>query len=419
MLPSQLNMSDVVLNKVFRECNENKSRYKVVMGGAGSGKSVNVAMDFIAKLSNPMYYGANLLVVRGCEQSHGQSTFAELNKAVNALGVQDLWEIKTGNLKMQNKYTGSVIYFRGCNDQRALERLKSITTKQGKLCWVWIEEATELRQSDLEIIDDRLRGELPPNLYYQITMTFNPVSATHWIKSAFWDSQDPNIFKCHTTYLDNKFIDKQYAERMERRKLTDPQGYKIYALGEWGVTDGLIFQNWETGTYKDKDFDNLSIGTDFGFNHAHATLLLGERDGNIYVLRECVCRGKTKSEIIGNLSKSKIPKKVPMYCDSAEPASIKEFRNGGYLAMPVEKEPNSVKAQIDWLKDRKIFVDGRCVNFLKEIQQYRWQQDRVSGEYIDTPITINDDCIAALRYGIEPWRKNRGLKTMTKGELSL
>lgn len=231
-------MSEIVLNKAFKECNENRCRYKLVMGGAGSGKSTNVAMDYIAKLSNPMNYGANLLVVRASEHSHAQSTFAELDKAITALGVRDIWEVRTSNLTMRNKYTDSVIYFRGCNDQRALERLKSITCKSGKLCWVWIEEATELRQTDVDIIDDRLRGELPENLYYQITMTFNPVSATHWIKSVFWDSTDPNIYRCHTTYLDNKFIDPQYAERMERRKLTDPQGYKIYALGEWGVTEG-------------------------------------------------------------------------------------------------------------------------------------------------------------------------------------
>lgn len=412
-------MSNIVLNKAFKECNESKARYKVVMGGAGSGKSVNTAMDFIAKLSNPFNIGANLLVVRSCEQSHRQSTFSELRKAVEIMGLSEIWDIREYNMTFRNIYTGSEILFRGCSDERARERLKSVTSATGKLCWVWIEEATELRQSDVEIIDDRLRGELPDNLYYQITMTFNPVSATHWIKKVYWDSTDKNIFKCHTTYLDNKFIDEQYSERMERRKETDPQGYKIYALGEWGVTDGLIFTNWTAGTYKAKDFDNLSIGTDFGFNHNHATLLLGEKDGDVYVLQEFVTNKKTKSEIIKRLNLLKIPKNVPMYCDSAEPASIREFRQAGYKALPVVKEPNSVKAQISWLKDRHIYVDGRCIQTMKELQQYRYIQDRVSGEYTDDPITVNDDCIAGLRYGIEPWRKNKALRTMRKGDLGL
>lgn len=409
----------VVFNKAFKECNESRARYKVVMGGAGSGKSTNVAMDYILKLSDPAYTGSNLLVVRSCEQSHGQSTFVELSRAIEQFGLQKMWDIKPSILLMRNKNTGSVIYFRGCNDQKAIERLKSIQVKKGKLCWVWIEEATELRQNDLEIIDDRLRGVLPANLYYQITMTFNPVSATHWIKKVYWDSSDPNIFKCHTTYKDNKFIDPQYAIRMERRKETDPQGYKVYALGEWGVTEGLILRNYEVGSYDPAAFDRICLGTDFGFNHLHATLMLAYKDDNVYILRECVCKEMTKGEILKKLAQKKMPKNKPMYCDSAEPASIKEFRNSGYMAMPVSKEQNSVHGQINWLKQRKIFIDGSCVNTLKEIQQYRYVQDKVTGEYTDEPITVGDDCMAALRYGIEQWRKNKTIQTLSKGVLSL
>lgn len=408
-----------VFNKAFKDCNESKARYKIVMGGAGSGKSTNTAMDYILKLSSEKYRGANLLVVRSCEQSHSQSTFVELSRAIEQLGLKSVWEIKSSTLIMRNKQTDSVIYFRGCSDQKAIERLKSIQVKKGKLCWVWIEEATELRQNDIEIIDDRLRGVLPPNLYYQITMTFNPVSAQHWIKKVFWDSTDHDIFKCHTTYLDNKFIDEAYARRMERRKETDPQGYKIYALGEWGVTEGLIFKNFTVGTYNMNDFDKICIGTDFGFNHLHATLILGFKDEDIYILKECVCREMTKAEILRRMDKMKIPKNKPMYCDSAEPASIKEFRQAGYLAMPVVKEPNSVHAQLDWLKQRHIYVDGSCVNTLKELGQYRYVQDKITGEYTDEPITVGDDCMAALRYGVEQWRKNKGLKTLPKGVLNI
>ena len=64
---------------------------------------------------------------------------------------------------------------------------------------MWIEEATELSQADVEIIDDRLRGELPPGLFYQIKMTFNPVSATHWIKAAYFDHIDADVLTHHST----------------------------------------------------------------------------------------------------------------------------------------------------------------------------------------------------------------------------
>lgn len=80
---------------------------------------------------------------------------------------------------MTCKLTGSEIIFKGFNDIKAKEKIKSIQVANGKLTWIWAEEATELRFEDLQILDDRLRGILPPNLYYQITLTFNPISAQH------------------------------------------------------------------------------------------------------------------------------------------------------------------------------------------------------------------------------------------------
>ena len=116
------------------------------------------------------------------------------------------------------------------NDEKQREKLKSITFQKGKLTDVWLEEATEFTQADLEIIDDRLRGELPEGLFYQIRMTFNPVNRNHWIKRVFFDLPDENVLCHHSTYLNNRFIDDAYRRRMERRKLVDPEGYRIYGL---------------------------------------------------------------------------------------------------------------------------------------------------------------------------------------------
>jgi len=202
-------MGEMIVNEIFREANESKHRYKVMLGSAGSGKSVNAAQNYIYKLSMTAYAGCNLLVVRGVEVAHQNSTFAELTGAIDRMGLADIWESKLNPLTLRNKLTGNTIIFRGCNDQRAIERLKSLTVPKGKITWVWIEEATELRASDLNIINDRLRGQLPPGHFYQITLTFNPVSASHWIKANLWDRDDPDIFKHKSTYLDNRFIDEE------------------------------------------------------------------------------------------------------------------------------------------------------------------------------------------------------------------
>ncbi|WP_447515067.1 phage terminase large subunit, partial [Clostridioides difficile] len=100
--------------------------------------------------------------------------------------------------------TGNSIIFRGVNDAKQREKLKSINFSKGKLTWVWCEEATELMESDIDILDDRLRGILTnPNLYYQMTFTFNPVSAIHWIKRKYFDYKNDDIFTHHSTYLQN------------------------------------------------------------------------------------------------------------------------------------------------------------------------------------------------------------------------
>ncbi|MDR1663932.1 MAG: PBSX family phage terminase large subunit [Clostridiales bacterium] len=412
-------MANAQFNAVFKEANETRKRYRVLMGGAGSGKSVNTAMDYITKLSDPKYKGCSLLVVRAAEASHLNSTFAELSRAIIRLGLESVWTIKTSSMQMENRFTGNYILFRGCNDLRALERLKSVTVPSGKLCWIWVEEANEIKANDFEILDDRLRGKLPDGFFFQITTTFNPVSASHWLKSRLWDYDDKNTFRHKSTYLDNRFIDDEYRERMERRKTVDPAGYQIYALGNWGEIGGVIFTNIEICDLYEKRFDSFSLGVDFGFNHASVCLLVAHYDGDIYILREVYAKGKTNAEFIDLLDRAKIPRHVLMFCDSAEPDRIKELRQAGYKAYPVKKEPNSVMRQIEWLQQRKIYIDGDCTNMKREIQSYRYKKDNRTGENIDEPLEYDDDCIAALRYSIESQRKLVALKSMNKSVLGI
>ena len=412
-------MSSAYFNRIFKDANESRERYRVMLGSAGSGKSVNVAQDYILKLSSREYTGCSLLVVRGVEVSHLNSTYAELTGAISRLGLWPVWDSKLNPLTIRNKTNGNLIIFRGCSDQRAIERLKSVTVPDGKITWVWIEEATELRDTDFDVIDDRLRGKLPEGHFYQITLTFNPINAGHWIKSKLWDYESPDVFKHKSTYLDNRHIDTEYKARMLRRKELDPEGYQVYGLGEWGETGGLVFPNISVGDYRGREFEQFTLGTDFGFNHNHATLLIGWIDAEPYVLSEVVVSGKTTAEIIELCDRAQMPKNVLMFCDSAEPDRIKEFKKAGYKAYPVSKEKNSVSNQISWLKNRKIYIDGRCQNLQKEIQAYKWRKDPTTGEYLDEPVRFNDDCVKALIYGCEPVRKAVRVKSMKKGELGL
>jgi phage terminase large subunit len=219
-------------NPIFKEVDRSKKRYIVMKGSAGSGKSVDTAQHYILRLMTDP--GRNLLCVRKADVTNRDSTFAELQAAIFRLfGDQwrKYWYVNQSNMIIECKLNGNRIIFRGCKDDKQREKLKSITVKNGKLTDIWCEEATELTAADLSILDDRLRGELPPGQFYQIRLTFNPVSASHWIKRDFFDRPDPDVLTHHSTYLDNRFIDEAYHKRMERRKEIDPQGYQVYGLG--------------------------------------------------------------------------------------------------------------------------------------------------------------------------------------------
>lgn len=402
---------NIQANPCFKQVNRSKKRYIVMKGSAGSGKSVDTAQNYILRLMQDK--GRNLVCIRKSDITNRDSTFAELTGAVYRMfgdKAEQYWKIGQSPLKLTCNANGNQIIFRGMNDEKQREKLKSITFQRGKLTDVWCEEATELTQADVEIIDDRLRGELPEGQFYQIRMTFNPVNKNHWIKKVFFDLPDQNVLTHHSTYLMNRFIDEAYKARMERRKLVDPEGYQIYGLGEWGEIGGLILHNWEVADISQNlnDYDDIAIGQDFGFNHANAILLLGLRDDNIYIIDEIYLFEKDTSEIIQAAIAHALPTNKDMWCDSAEPDRIKMWKKGGYhRAKGVDKggSVGSVKAQIDWLKQRKIYVHPHCVNTIKEMQQWKWKEDEKTGEYLDEPVPFQDDAMAALRYGVESWRK--------------
>lgn len=406
-------------NRVFKAPDQSQKRYIVMKGSAGSGKSVDTAQHYILRLmSDP---GRNLLCVRKSDVTNRDSTFAELQGAIfRMFGEQykKYWYINSSDMRLECIANHNQIFFRGVNDEKQREKLKSIAVKRGKLTDVWIEEATELTQSDFEIIDDRLRGELPKGQFYQIRLTFNPVSSSHWIKKHFFDRADPDVFTHHSTYKDNRFIDNAYYRRMERRKEVDPDGYRIYGLGEWGEVGGLILTNYVVEDFdtSPERFDYMVNSQDFGYNHADCIGEVGFKDGELYLCREIYEFEKDTGELIELADKRGFNKSLTMWCDSAEPDRIKMWRKAGYKARGVKKEPNSVRAQIDYLKLHKIHIHPSCINTIKEIQQWKWKKNEKTNEYLDEPVNFFDDAMAMLRYSIEEERKPKArLNILTGG----
>ena len=406
-----LRLRETLMNSCFADVNAFRGRYRILMGGAGSGKSCNLAQDYLLKLLDSHHAGANLLVVRKTLKSHRNSTFAELEAAGKRICGENMTrylKFSKHPLQIQCVSTGNSILFAGMHDDRQREAVKSIQAQQGKICWIWCEEATALEQKDIEILDDRLRGELASPLFYQLSMSFNPTNAAHWLRRRFFDGpQHPDTLIHHSTYRDNRFIDPAYAQRMERRAATDPDGYRVYALGQWGEgqrTQILPHYEVQPCSKEATAYPAMAMGCDFGFNHPNVTLLLAYKDECIYICDELVLRGHDGEEVAERMERQ-FDKRWILWCDSAEPDRIRRLKTRGWKARGVKKGAGSVHDQIDWLKGRRLIVDPQCSHTIGELQSWCWKRDPRSGELLDEPVNHHDDAMAALRYGTEGWRQ--------------
>ena len=205
------------------------SRYLVLMGGGGSGKSVFAGRKLLERVT--MEPGHRWLVCRKVAKTLRDSCFAQLRGQIAEHYPDAGATIKTGDLEISFA-NGSVILFAGLDD---VEKLKSIYNITG----IWIEEASELLEEDFNQLDIRLRGET--KYYKQIILSFNPISITHWLKRRFFDTQDPRATTHRSTYKDNRFLDEEAIRTLEAFKDSDPYYYQVYCLGEWGVTGKTVF----------------------------------------------------------------------------------------------------------------------------------------------------------------------------------
>jgi phage terminase large subunit len=228
-----ISISKKVFNKAFIPYLDNDKRYLVFYGGAGSGKSFFVVERFIYKMLKEKMF--NLLVVRKTGKSNRDSTFALFKQVISKWKLYKHFKINESDLRIKCMLNNNEIVFAGLDD---VEKLKSITFSKGELTTVWIEEASEVLESDFNQLDVRLRGK---GTKKQIVISFNPIDINHWLKKRFFDRQDDNIEIFHSTYKDNDFLDDDYKRLLESYKDTDEYYYNVYCLGMWGVLGKTVF----------------------------------------------------------------------------------------------------------------------------------------------------------------------------------
>ena len=312
----------------------------------------------------------------------------------------------------------SKIIFKGIDDP---EKLKSISGIDD----IMIEEATEITLDDFTQLNLRLRSKAENQ---QITLCFNPVSKTNWCyKHWFANGTPEDTCIVHTTWYDNKFLPQSYIDSLEQMKVTNPVYYKIYALGEFATLSKLVYNNWKVEDFNWKEVHRRGntralFGLDFGYINdptAFICTLVDTTNKKLYVFDEHYEKGLLNDEIAKIITNKGYSKEI-ITADSAEQKSIEEIRKSGIRRIkPARKGKDSVLNGIQYLNQYEIIVHPSCTNLKEELENYCWDRDKNTNEYINKPVDSYNHLLDALRYAVEELSRGWKLKSISKSSFGL
>jgi len=384
-------------------------RYEVYYGGAGSGKSVFIAQKILLKAISDK---RKVLIVRKTLNSQRDSCWRLILEQLSDMGIKTLAKVRISDYAIELP-NGSALLFKGMDDAERIKSIVGITD-------IWIEEATELTDEEVDQLNLRLRARADS---LQMFFSFNPVSKANWVYRRWFKdgaiiTDDTVIHK--STYKDNRFLPDDYIATIEKMARTNPTYYHIYALGEFASLDKLVFNNWHVGRVEDTHDWDLLCGLDFGFtNDPTAFIVSFMKDNTLFISREYVRTGLLNDQIATVIKELGFAKST-IIGDSAEVKSIEELRRAGlYRIYPAVKGQGSILQGIQKLQQLDMVVDPDCSHMITELQNYAWKKDKASGEYINEPIDEFNHCIDALRYSLQCVDRYKRLTTVSKSILGL
>ena len=387
---------------VYKHITDYSKRIEVYYGGAGSGKSYGGTQKIYLKA---LKRKRKVLVIRKIQRTIKDSIWALIISHLHTSGYYDACRVNRSDYEIELP-NGSIFIFKGLDDPEKIKSIDGITD-------IVIEEATELTEDDFTQLNLRLRA-LEDDL--QIYLMFNPISKKNWVYDYFFVRKLPlNVKVIKTTYQDNKFLSDEYRAELERLKDRNPAYYRIYCLGEFATLDKLVFPVYTTKIISETETQGLKrwIGLDFGYINDPSAIVWGFIDTinkHIYVTGEYVKRGMKNNEIAETIIDLGLHKDKS-YGDCAERKSIDEIRDKGVNIEPSEKGKDSVIHGIQWIQQYELIVDERCFKVIEELENYTWQKDKKTGEYINEPVDTFNHTIDAIRYGLNKYIK--GVKTPT------
>lgn len=367
-------------------------RWEYICGSAGSGKSYSIAQKIIIRCCKE---NIRVLVCRRYATTLRNSCFALFKEILKKWKLTAYVNIKETDMSITFP-NGSQIIMVGLDIEEKLLSLTNISV-------VWIEEVYEVEKEKVEQLNLRMRGQAQNQ---QIILSWNPISKRSWLYDFTVVNPPANSIFHHSTYKDNPFLNAEYIAALDEMEHRNPQKYRVFGLGEWGIdAEGLVFQNWKVEEFDYQEIKgDLLCGLDFGFTmdiSAFVASLLDEANGRIYVFKTWGAKGKTNKDLYEMICKLGFNKST-IIADAAEPKSIAEIKSMGVNKIKAcKKGPDSIIHGIQKLQNYEIIIHPECQGIIDEFENYTWQKDKHSDIYINKPIDDFNHYIDALRYSLQ------------------
>ena len=386
-----------VFNKhIFDKLNDYSTFTEVHYGGASSGKSHGVIQKVVYKACQNWKHPRKILFLRKVGATVYDSIFEDVKQCLEAWGLLDSCKVNNSAYRIELP-NGAQFIFKGLDNPEKIKSIKGVSD-------VVMEEASEFTLDDYTQLTLRLRDK--KHKYKQIYLMFNPVSKVNWTYNAFFIKKPKNTVVYHTSYKDNRFLDKVTIENIEELANRNEAYYKIYALGEFATLDKLIFPKYEKRIINKDNISNLKsyFGLDYGFINDPSAFMhvkIDEQNKVLYIVEEYVRKNLTNDKIANAITDLGYSKEE-IKADSAERKSNQELRNLGIRRLAdAQKGPGSVMQGIQYIMQYDIVVDERCVKTIEELENYTWKKDKKTNEYINEPVDSYNHCIDAIRYAIQ------------------
>lgn len=411
-----------IVNPHFKSfLNHWRKRFYFLVGGYGSSKSYNVALKLLLKLLKEK---RKCLIVRSVYATIKDSCYDLLKEIADDLGLGNILRFSKSPLEISFP-NGSQIIFRGLDDPQKLKSINNVSI-------IWIEECSEISYEAFKELNGRLRTK---DQSMHIILSTNPVSKSNWSYKHFFKNlgiddqslykerviETENTYYHHSTCDDNYFLPPSYIDQLDELKIHDPDLHRIARRGHFGINGVLVLPQFEIAPHyeviqavNEIPRDMKRTGLDFGFETSYNALLRLAIDHErkwLYIYWEYYKNKMTDDKTAIEIAEFQETKEL-IKADSAEPKTIKYYRQQGFNMIGAKKFPGSRLQNTKKVKRfKRIICSDSCINTVAELKELTYKTDK-DGNVIEDEFSTDPHTFSAIWYGLDGYEVSdlKGIK---------